>query len=459
MLKVTLVNPLQSARYPQPPLGLAIIAAVLEKEGHRVTVLDANALGLTPEALPSLAAGADVIGLTAMTPTIGAAMESARYLKKANPDLTIVLGGAHGTLLPDETLAAAPEIDIIVRGEGEATAVELLRTLEARQPLENIAGISYRRDGRIASNAARTTLTDMDALPYPAYHLLPWRKYRPHPPHGLARPFAAIVTSRGCPYRCAYCSKPIFGSKFRAQSAERVVDEVAYLQEKFGIREIAFYDDIFTLDKKRALAVAEGIIRRGIKVVWTCEARVNLVDKELLIAMKRAGCYAVAYGLESASPAILDTLHKDITPEQVETAVRITREAGIQTVGYLMLGSPGETPETIRQTIALAKRLKLDFAQFAVTTPFPATELYKIYTQERQETIPWESFVYAGDNRLTPVFESQDLSRDDLKRWTRRAYREFYLRPAYIWQRLRRLTSWNELKVNLKGFLMLLRSI
>jgi radical SAM superfamily enzyme YgiQ (UPF0313 family) len=460
MLRITLVNPPQSAGYPQPPIGLALIAAVLEREGHRVSVLDANALGLRARAIAPLVAGADVVGLTAMTPTIGTAIDVARHLKQAYPNLTIVLGGAHATLLPEETMAAAPEINIIVRGEGEETIKELLRALEAKRPLDNIAGISYRANGSVVSTAARDTLTDMDVLPYPAYHLLPWRKYRPHPPHGLAQPFAAIVTSRGCPYRCAYCSKPVFGSRFRAQGPERVVDEVAYLKERFGIRELAFYDDIFTLDKARARAIAEGLVSKGLKLFWTCEARVNLVDKELLLAMKRAGCYAVAYGIESASLQILDTLHKDITLEQVEAAVHLTREAGLETIGYLMLGSPGETTETIRQTIELAKRLKLDFAQFSVTTPFPGTELYRLYMQNQQEEIPWESFVYSGkDSRISPVFEGEKLKREDLKYWTRHAYREFYLRPAYIGQRLRRMTSLAEFKMNLNGFIMLLRSI
>lgn len=460
MLRVTLINPPQFSRYPQPPLGLALIAAVLEREGYRITVLDANAKNLQPGDIVPLAAGADIIGLAAMTPTINAAINIARNLHQVKPRPTIILGGAHATLLPEATLTAAPEIDIIVRGEGEETVLELLRAIGENQPLDSIAGISYRADGKIVSTPARAVIVDMDPLPFPAYHLLPWRRYRPHPPHGRVLPFAAMVTSRGCPYRCAYCSKPVFGSRFRAQSPERVVAEIAYLQEKFGIREIAFYDDIFTLDKKRAYEIAEGIISQGIRVFWTCETRVNLVDRDLLGMMKRAGCYAVAYGIESAAPGILETLHKDITLEQVAEAVGLSREAGLQTVGYLMIGSPGETPETIRQTITLAKKLKLDFAQFAVTTPFPGTELYHLYTQGRQDNIPWDCFVYAGkDSRLLPVFESPGLSRSDLRYWTGRAYREFYLRPTYLWQRLRRLTSLGELKMNFRGFIMLLRSI
>ncbi len=460
MLNITLVNPPQFTRYPQPPLGLALIAAILEKEGYPVTLLDANALGLKPEAIPSLAAGADVIGLTAMTPTISTALKIARDLKLSNPDLRIIMGGAHATMLPQETMASAPEIDVIIRGEGDEAVIEVLQALEGKRSLDGITGISYRAEGEIIHTVDRTSSVDMDSLPFPAYHRLPWKIYRPHPPHGMSRPFAAVVTSRGCPYHCAYCSKPVFGSRFRAQSPVRVVDELAYLKDRFGVKEVAFYDDSFTLDKQRVHAICDKILSSRLKITWTCETRVNLVDKELLRRMKQAGCYAVAYGIESASPEIIKTLHKDTTLEQVEEAVHHSREVGLQVIGYFMLGSPGETPDTVRQTIDFAKRLKVDFAQFSVTTPFPGTELYDIYMQNRKESISWDSFVYAGtDNPTTPVFESDKLSRDDLKNWLRQAYRQFYLRPAYFWQRLRRCTSWQEIRMNLKGFGMLLKSV
>jgi radical SAM superfamily enzyme YgiQ (UPF0313 family) len=460
MLKITLINPPQFTRYPQPPLGLALIAAILEKAGYPVKLLDANALGLKPEDIPGLAAGADVIGLTAMTPTISTALRIAGDIKHAKPTVKIIMGGAHATMLPQETMASAPAIDIIVRGEGDETVIKVLKALEDNQPLESVAGISYRTEGTVRQSPDKVSTVDIDSLPFAAYHLLPWKSYRPHPPHGMSLPFAAVVTSRGCPYRCAYCSKPVFGSKFRAQSPERVVAELAYLKERFGVKEVAFYDDSFTVDKKRVHAIADRIIISGLKINWTCETRVNLVDKELLRHMKQAGCYAVAYGIESASPEIIKTLHKDTTIEQVEEAVGYSHEAGLQVVGYFMLGSPGDTPDTIRQTIDFAKKLKVDFAQFSVTTPFPGTELYDIYMQNRKESISWDSFVYAGtDNPTTPVFESDKLTRDDLKTWLTRAYREFYLRPAYLWQRLRRCTSWNEIKMNIKGFGMLLKSV
>ncbi len=460
MLNITLINPPQFTMYPQPPVGIALVAAILEKEGHQVNILDVNALGIRPEDVPYVVRDADIIGLTAMTPTVSVALSIARHLKQANPGTTVIMGGAHTTLLTGETMASSPDVDIIIRGEGDETVVELLRAIEGKGSLNDVKGISYRSNGDIIHTGDRASSVDMDKLPYPAYHLLPLRKYRPHPPHVLATPFAAMVTSRGCPYRCAYCSKPVFGSKFRAQSPARVTDEIVYLKDRFGVKEIAFYDDSFTLDKERVQGITEKLIGSRIKIAWTCETRVDLVDKGLLRNMKRAGCYAVAYGIESASPDIIRTLHKDTTLEQVEEAVRISREVGLQVIGYFMLGSPGETLETIRKTIALAKKLKVDFAQFSVTMPYPGTELYDIYMKDRMEIIPWENFVYAGtDNPATPVFESDEITRDDLKYWVRQAYRDFYLRPDYIWQRLRHCTSFGEIKLNVKGLRMLMRSI
>jgi len=460
MLKVTLINPPQFTKYPQPPVGLALIVAILEREGYPVTILDANVLGLQPEEAAAMVTDADVVGLTAMTPTINSAISIARHLKQAKRDLPIILGGAHATLLPDEILTRSPEIDVIARGEADETILELLPVLADKLPLDKITGISYRVDGKIVSTATSEAVVNMDSLPLLAYHLLPWRKYRPHPPHGRALPFAAFVTSRGCPYHCAYCSKPIFGNKFRAQSPERVADEIVYGQERFGIKEITFYDDVFTLNKQRAHDIAENIIRRGLKILWTCEARVNLVDRELLSHMRQAGCYAIAYGIESASPEILKTLHKEITLEQVEEAVSLSREAGLQVIGYLMIGSPGETPQTVMKTMAFARKLKLDYAQFSVATPFPGTELYELYQKQGHDDIPWEDFVYAAvGSQASPVFESRQLSRQDLQYWTRRSYREFYLRPSYLWQSIKRLTSFGELRITARGVIMLLKSL
>jgi radical SAM superfamily enzyme YgiQ (UPF0313 family) len=442
-------------------MGLALIAALLEKKGYPVTVVDDNALQLKFGEIAPLVSDADVVGLSATTPTINIATGLARHLKQAKPDLTIVLGGPHPTLLPQETMLASPDIDIVIRGEGEATIIELLQSLESKQPLANIAGISYRQNGKMTSTRPRPITLDLDSLPFLAYHLLPWRRYRPRPPRGRLSPFAALLTSRGCPYHCNYCSKAIFGQKFRGQSPARVVDEIIYLKQRFGIKEFAFYDDVFSLNQKRAYAIADEILKRGLKVDWTCETRVDLVGRELLNHLKQAGCYSVAYGIESGSQEIIDIINKEITLEQAEEAVQLSSEAGLQTIGYFMIGNPGETPETVRQTIRFARKLKLDFVQFSVTIPYPGCELYELYLKDSKvRDIPWESFVYADlDRKTTPVFETSQLSREALAYWLNRAYREFYLRPGYIWQRVRKTTSLKDLKTGIKGLAMLLRNI
>ena len=461
MLRVTLIHPPQFSEYPQPPMGLIQIAAVLEARGYRVRIIDANVLGLYPADIVPLVKETDVIGLTAMTPTVSRAIETAQEIKKVHPDLPVVLGGSHATLLPEETMAAAPSVDYLVRGEGEESFIRLLFALEHDEPPDDIGGISFRRDGEVIHVPQGEGMTEVDSLPFLAYNLIPLERYRPHPPHGRALPFAVLITSRGCPYNCAYCSKPVFGRKFRAQSPGRVVDEIESLHNKYGVREIAFYDDVFTLDKERAYGISEELLSRGLNVTWSCETRVNLVDRELLAVMKRAGCYSISYGLESGSQEILDVINKNTTLEQAEEAVRHTREADIAAIGYFMVGSPGETPETIRQTIQLAKRLKLDFAQFSITTPFPGTELYSLYLKSGgSPDIPWEDYVYAGSGEgSAPVFESDALSRADIVRWEKQAYREFYLRPAYLWQRILACRSFGDFKINLNGLSMLLGSL
>jgi len=223
----------------------------------------------------------------------------------------------------------------------------------------------------------------------------------------------------------------------------------------------AFYDDSFTLDMDRAYEICDEIIRRKLNIIWSCETRVNLVEEKLLKKMKQSGCYSISYGLESGSQEILDVIDKGTTLEQAEEAVRYTHEAGIHAIGYFMIGSPGETPDTIHETIRFAKKLKVDYAQFSITTPFPGTRLYDLYLEGGgRPDIPWEDYVYAASSEgSAPVFESDSLSREDIILWESKAYREFYLRPSYIWQRLVSCTSVGDIKVNLNGLSMLLSSI
>jgi radical SAM superfamily enzyme YgiQ (UPF0313 family) len=454
-----LINPLQNTKYPQPPIGLASLAAVLEKNDYKVEILDANALQLSKYEVVKKADSVGIIGITAMTPTINSTIRIAKGIKQNNPNSIIILGGPHATILPEEILNNVPEIDIIVRGEGEETIVELCDALENDRNIENVHGITYRNNNNstIKNTPLRPPIINLDSLPFLAYHLLPLDKYKLHPPHGREYPFMALLASRGCPYNCIFCSKSVFGSKFRGQSPERIVDEIVYLKERFGIKEIAFYDDVFTLKQKRIMQFVKELKERNLDIPWTCEARVNLVTEELLREMKKAGCYMVAYGIESGNQMILNNLRKKITIEQIKSAIEATRKAGIQSVGYFMLGSPGETPETIRQTIDFAKSLDIDFAQFSVTTPFPGTDLYDLYLSSGNKNTKWDDFIYASlKSPSAPVFETESLSKEDLREWNAKAYREFYLRLSYIWKRFIGMRSLGDLKTNMKGFSMFL---
>lgn len=462
-LKILLINPPQATRYPQPPLGLALLAAVLEKDGYLVKILDLPALRFSEKSLPMIIRREkpDVVGITAMTPTISSAVSVAKKVKEGDSDITVVLGGAHATILPEETLQKSAEIDIIVRGEGEETTLELVKVLEEDPSnINRVLGITYRNGDSVKSNPLRPPILDLDTLPFPAFHLLPIGKYRLHPPFGRRSPFMPIITSRGCPYRCIFCSKSVFGKKYRSNSSAYAVGEIRLLDEKFGVKEIKFYDDVFTLDRKRTIAICMQLKEQGIDIPWACETRVDLVDGELLGVMKDAGCYMIAYGVESGNQGILDSLRKGITLEQAIGAFKLTHDAGIETVAYFMIGSPGETPETIKDTIDFARKLDPDFVQFSMTTPYPGTELYRLAVKEGYVPEKWDEFVYADLKSVgNPGFGIKTLSREELGEWNRKAYSSFYLRWSYVWKRLKKIKSLGELKRDVAGLHMLLETM
>ena len=454
-MKILLINPPQATRYPQPPLGLAMVAAVLEKNGYLVKILDLPVLGFSENSLSTVIRQEkpDVVGVTAMTPMINSAVSIVEKVKECDSNITVVLGGAHATILPEETLKSIPEIDVIVRGEGEQTTLELVKVLEKNpDSLNQVLGITCRERGSVRSNPLGPPVSDLDTLPFPAFHLLPIGKYRLHPPFGRRTPVMPIITSRGCPYRCIFCSKAVFGKKYRSNSPTYIVNEVLFLMEKFGVKEIKFYDDVFTLDRKRIVTLCMQLKERGMDIPWSCETRVNLVESELLKMMKDAGCYMIEYGVESGNQGILNSLKKDSTLEKTIEAFKLTHEAGIETVAYFMLGSPQETSETIDETIEFAKKIDPDFVQFSTTTPYPGTELYSLAVEEGYVPKKWEEYMYADLKSVdNPGFGTKTLSGEELREWNKKAYTSFYLRWSYVWKRLRKMKSLGDLKTNVSG--------
>jgi len=456
-MRILLINPKQSTSYAQPPIGLAMIAAVLEKAGHDVVIVD---LAMTAEseegvARHAISNGPSLVGISSMTPSISSAARIARSVKAASPNVHVILGGAHASTLPEQTMEMIPDIDIIVRGEGEATVVELVDALEHERPLQHVEGIVFRKEGKKVWTEDRNPISDLDQLPFPAYHRLPIEQYRFHPPLGREHPVVPIITSRGCPFRCTFCTKSVFGQVYRCNSARYVAEEIEYMIRRFQAREIKFYDDSFTLQKKRVIELCDELVKRKIDVPWSCETRVDLVDEELLRVMKRAGCYMIEYGVESANKDMLEKMKKGISPQQVTRAFEATRAVGIQTVAYFMLGYPGETWDTVRETIEFAKRIEPDFAQFSVATPFPGTEFYELCKENQTREDDWSRYVYADISGNQNPPELGTLIEGDARTFVRTAYAQFYLRWGYVWRRLTSIRDIRDVKVGLRGLAML----
>ena len=426
-----------------PPLGLAYLAAMLEKEGHEVDIIDAQALKLSISQIKKEIEERqpDLLGVTSVTPTIYEALELIKITKSVSPYTFTVLGGPHVSFLPIKTLEECPQLDAVCIGEGEETVVDLAKTVECGGNLSNVRGIAYRSEGGIVKNPPRPLISDLDSLPFPARHLLPMNKYTIL---GKKSVIGHLMTSRGCPFNCIFCSSSLlFGKKFRGRSPENVVDEMEHVISEYKARTIEFADDEFTLNRKRVEGICYEIRKRGLDVFWACSSRVDTISKDLLKKMKRAGCFLIYYGIESGSQRILNFIRKGITIDKVIRAIKWTKEVGIKTLGSFIIGFPGETEEDIKKTISLAKKLRLDYAQFAIATPYPGTELYDLAKREGMlETEDWSQYTAAN-----PVLKNYGCSRETLIKLFKEAYTTFYLSPRMLLKNL----SYSNLQIFLKA--------
>lgn len=428
-----------------PPLGLLYVAAYAEARGHDVQVVDAIAERLSFEAIERLIRERRprFVGLTAVSAQASSAHRVAAMVKCTSPDSTVVLGGVHATVLPEELLADS-NIDYVIRGEGEKPFADLI---EGRPP-DSIDGLSYRsRDplGPIKHNPMGEPIADLDSLPTPAYHLIRFDLYKPAVGAYRRLPAIAMMTTRGCPGKCTFCSSAL--TPFRTRSAEHIVEEIQQLQAGYGIREISFYDDTFTVFKGNVARMCDLIVERGIDVTWSCFARTDCIDGTLLAKMRDAGCHQILYGIESADAEILKNIRKPIDLERSREAVRLTREAGITVRACFMLGSPGETVETMHRTIEFAKELDPDIALFNITVPFPGTQMFDwAKANGYLRTCNWHD--YDGANA---ILELPTVSVDEVNRLYRVAYHKFYLRPGYLLGQLMRLRGWEDMKTGFRA--------
>lgn len=403
----------------RPPLGLAYIAASLEKEGHEARIIDLNiekGINLEEEIKKH-----ELVGISVLTVLYGEVKKLAKKIGEIK-NIPIVLGGPHITMMAQKALEETGA-DFAVRYEGEETIAELVKELEGGKKFSKIKGLTYREKGKVIVNEDRPFNKNLDELPMPARHLLKIDKYVSYMENENS---TTITTSRGCPYACAYCCKTE-GRTWRAMSAKRVVDEMEEINKEYNIRVIYIEDDLFTLDRERVIAICNEIKKRGLNIKWICISRVDRVDEEMLKAMKQAGCAEINYGVESGDENVLKMVGKNITLEQAEKAFSITKKTGIRTKGYFIIGLPWDTRESIEKTIDFAVKLNADEIQFSICTPLPGTPLWDLALKEgalKLNELEWSDFSLMSADVDSRVYFTKNLPAQEIIKLRKKAYRK-----------------------------------
>jgi radical SAM superfamily enzyme YgiQ (UPF0313 family) len=445
-----------------PHLGVISLAAVLEQKGYSVKVLDAQALKLTFNQVISIIRKINpkIVGITSVTAEFIQAKRLCKAIKAIN-NITTIVGGPHPTVMPQS--CDLDEIDYIVLGEGEETIKELVDLImkKSKQRADRIAGIGYRKNNKLHINNPRPLIENLDELPFPAYHLLPINKYKNYAAFDDGRNFTTLITSRGCPFKCIYCtSSKVFGHRWRTMSAQKVFEWISVLYNKYNIRNIYFQDDEFTINKNRVVEFCKLLIKNKYDLKWGCLSRVSDIGEELISFMAKAGCKEIAYGVETGYKEGLIKIRKGITLEQVRKAVFLTNKYKITAGVSFIMGFPWETKEHLKKTIKFAKSLPADMIYFQTLIPYPETEVYDVIKNEGLLVDQdWNQYVQHSIVGTDPIIRTRYLSNKELVYWNTRAYFETYFRPSYIMRRLKKIHNLKHLKRNIVGGTELLKSI
>lgn len=413
-----------------PPLGLAYIAAVSENKGYAVDIVDANAERLSVKKTVDRITEfkADIVGLTAVTPTVGICAQIAEELKGKDRLILTVIGGIHATVLPEETMKECLYFDFLIRGEGDLAFVELLDALNRKLGLSSVKGLVYREFNKIIINAPQISIENLDKLPFPARHLLKNSLYRTFDSDKMT----CVIAMRGCPAKCIYCAvNLVSGQKCRKRSPFNVIEEIRLCVFKYNTRFIAFLDDTFTFDKNWVHGLCDEFIKTGLnkRLRWSCLTRVDNIDSNLLKHMKQAGCTRVEFGIESGSEKILEYLKKGINIRQIKEAFSAAKKIGLSTMGFVILNVPGETKETIAETKRLIMELDPDFLQLSFATPYPGTELFELCVKDNLlMSKDWSKYIFLNYQ----IIKNNLITEDEFKKLMRDIQLSFYLRPKHI---------------------------
>lgn len=435
-----------------PPVSLATIGALLLNDGFKVNIFDCPARQFGIDDLKNLIIShkPGIIIWSTGTPSIESDLELGNVIKKINPSIKTAVFGTHVTTLAQESLENYPALDFIIRNEPEYTIRELVNSIQKKKSLEEIEGLSYRNsDNKILHNQARPFINNLDELPEPAWQLVNPNNYRLPISN---KKYLIIAPIRGCPYKCVFCTtQTYYSNKLRKRSVNKVIGEIKHNIEKYDISDFFFWADTFTFNKKYVTDICNELINQQLAVRWTCNSRIDTVDKALLELMAQAGCWMISFGIESGSQEILNKAQKGIKVEQAYSAVNAAREVGIKTVGHFMLGLPGETRNTIKQTIRLSKKLDLDLAQFYCTAPFPGSKLYEIASSNKWiANSQWHLY-----SQNSAIMNLPTITAEEVNKYRKKAWRSYYFRPRTIW-RLMLLTLKNP---SLKGLLITLKNV
>ncbi len=409
-MKTILIQPLGTHLFHVPPLGLGYLASVLKRKRVELKIFDLN---VEPSCLDDFLPfeSPKVIGISCAIGNVRQTFEICGKLKTRFPECFIIVGGPYPTLMGQQLLVRNREIDAAVVGEGESTVVELFERLRNQRDLSDVDGLIFREDGKVRSNPPRATIEPLDGLPFPAREMLPMSLYGENA--------GVMFTSRGCPYQCIFCSRPVFGRKWRGHSPEYVLEEMERIIKHYGVNCISFLDDNFTFDLIRAERILDGIIARNwrLSLYFWNGIRVDSVQKGLLRKMKKAGCTAINYGVESVDPETLAKIKKDINLDQVEKAAKLTREFGIKANIFLMVGNPGDSVAIIEKIRNFVERVKVDGVHLSLATPLPGTAFWSWVEKngrwlgyDREELLDWP---IDDVEDAYPVFETSDFTAEE----------------------------------------------
>lgn len=444
----------RSDKYLQYPIFLAYSAAQLKDAGHSVAYIDSVIQDLDMSKTLELAKSIkpDAIFMETTTPSILADYESLNALKETT-GARIIVGGPHATYFHKEVIKDCDAINVVIRHEFDTKIASVISNLDN---LKEIGGITFRNGSEIIDNGDGRPADDLDRIPFPDRETIPWQWYLEA--WYSRRPFMNMMTSRGCPYHCSFCLWPqsMYGHKQRFRSLDNVLSEIHELIDRYGLKEINIDDGTFTTDRKRVIEFCQRLRQENIKLIWTCNGRVDNLDDEMLAEMKQSGCKMIRLGVESGSQEVLDKIKKGVTIGQIEEGFKLVKKHGIQALGGFMFGFPYDSRKTIEETLDFAKRLSPDQVQFSINMCYPGTSLYE-YAKENHLLLA-KSFK-EFDMTYGPVVKTLDMERKELEPILARAYKEFYFRPGFVLQTLRHMKDFDEIKRAFRSLRSLTKTI